>query len=352
MCVAAISWAKRAFRLKFDKEEWFIKFHQLIARLLVAPTIQIASLIQDQIVVWLEDVKEGRASKWYEKTWTGEHGYYTSASAGYNGNNMASGLESTWRYLRRDTVGNAGANMSMSLEVFAPSLLKYVKDASEKHADKMVDPKTGRGVFPVLPEADAALWKEVQQFDMLRIRLAYVEGNKTMRQAWQYSADFFNNEDAEGEGETKSFIEKLTLFRATGQSFDIARTRMTGIIMPTETLLKTLIRKGNKSFKQLEFAVHALVPQYDTLFNKTGDFMDENPGMPPEAILDIMDSFVRYTLISRSTAFSHSNSFHATGSCRFKSGPVQSCSSAPAGVASPTSYAQNLWHVPCFSIPS
>jgi hypothetical protein len=31
------------------------------------------------------------------------------------------------------------------------------------------------------------------------------------------------------------------------------------------------------------------------LFNRTDRFTDENPSMDAEAILDIMDSFVRYT---------------------------------------------------------
>jgi hypothetical protein len=43
-----------------------------------------------------------------------------------------------------------------------------------------------------------------------------------------------------------------------------------------------------------EAAVQELIPQYDLLFNHTDQFTDENPGMDVEAILDIMDSFVRY----------------------------------------------------------
>jgi hypothetical protein len=66
--------------------------------------------------------------------------------------------------------------------------------------------------------------------------------------------------------------------------------------MPTERLIKILTKmKGCDTFVKLDRAVQDLVPQYELLFNHTERFMDENPGMDAEAILDIMDSFVRYT---------------------------------------------------------
>ncbi len=141
--MAAIAWRKKSFRKYFEKEENFVKFHQMFARALEAPTEAIAMLIQDEIVAWLKAVKEMRAAVWFEKTWTGQHGYYTNASAGYVGNSKAAGRESNWRYAKRDTVGSAGSNMGMSLEVFAPSLIKYVGDTSGKHADKILCEVTG-----------------------------------------------------------------------------------------------------------------------------------------------------------------------------------------------------------------
>jgi hypothetical protein len=144
---AAIAWRKKSFRKYFKKDENYVKFHQLFARELEAPTEAIALLVQVEIVDWLKAVrvKEMRASLWFEKTWTGEHGYHTNASAGYVENNKASGCESHWKYAKRDTVGSAGSNlnMGMSLEVFAPSLIKYVGDTSGKHADKILCKKTG-----------------------------------------------------------------------------------------------------------------------------------------------------------------------------------------------------------------
>ncbi len=67
--------------------------------------------------------------------------------------------------------------------------------------------------------------------------------------------------------------------------------------MPSERLITILTKKkGRDTFEKLDKAVRKLVPQYELLFNHTERFMDENPGMQAEGILDIMDSFVRYTL--------------------------------------------------------
>jgi hypothetical protein len=46
----------------------------------------------------------------------------------------------------------------------------------------------------------------------------------------------------------------------------------------------------------VEDTVRDLVPQYELLFKGTNEFMEENPGIQAEGILDIMDSFVRYSL--------------------------------------------------------
>jgi hypothetical protein len=47
------------------------------------------------------------------------------ATAGYVGNNLSSGIESNWRYMRRDVVVCAGATQRISLLVFTPSLIQY-----------------------------------------------------------------------------------------------------------------------------------------------------------------------------------------------------------------------------------
>jgi hypothetical protein len=70
--------------------------------------VAITRMLQREIVVWLSEVGEARASTWFNFTWTGEHGNYTNATAGYVGNNLSSGIESNWRHMRRDVVGCAG----------------------------------------------------------------------------------------------------------------------------------------------------------------------------------------------------------------------------------------------------
>ncbi len=48
--MAAIVWRKKSFRKYFEKEDNFVKFHQIFARMLEAPTEAKAMLLQDEIV--------------------------------------------------------------------------------------------------------------------------------------------------------------------------------------------------------------------------------------------------------------------------------------------------------------
>jgi hypothetical protein len=69
----------------------------------------------------------------------------------------------------------------VSLEVFTPSHVKYVCDTSEKHVARI----------PRDPFAAPSLWKAVQDFNMLCVRLGYVEEGKVSRLEWGSAADFF-----------------------------------------------------------------------------------------------------------------------------------------------------------------
>ena len=154
-----------------------------------APTIELQVALQTAVVDWLMLNGETQAAVWYEQYWTGEHGNYTYASAGYVRSHVNMGMESSWRYLKRDTVGNAGTNMQVSLKVFAPSLCTYVSNISERHADDILDERSGRHLFPSIPTISPAMWKAVQEMDVRRILLCYVEQSAAARQIWLRVAD-------------------------------------------------------------------------------------------------------------------------------------------------------------------
>ncbi len=86
ICISctAVAWQKKAFRKYFDKAENYERFQCMAHRLLQTPTVAITRMLQRDIVVWLSEVGEARASTW---SWTGERGNYTNATAGYVGNN-------------------------------------------------------------------------------------------------------------------------------------------------------------------------------------------------------------------------------------------------------------------------
>ena len=87
--MTAIPFKKRSFRKYFVKETNYFWFHQVIARILKAPTMAVAELLQSNLVIELNTIGERRTGTWFEGTWTSERGNYinASASAEYVGNN-------------------------------------------------------------------------------------------------------------------------------------------------------------------------------------------------------------------------------------------------------------------------
>jgi hypothetical protein len=289
--VAAIAWKKKQFRSYFTREENYNKFHQLTARLLEAPTEKIMRLVQESIAVWLHSVGERRASEWWRAHHMGEFGNVSNASAGYCGTNMASGIEVYWRTIRRATIGTAGTNMSMSMEIFAPSLVKCIRDMSEKHCDQIVCEKTGKYKFPSVPVIEPATWKAVQKFNALRLQLAWVEHAKAARLQWEHVTDNLCEPD---DAEQITYTDLVKKFHDKGYHVGIARTSLTGILIPTPQFIASLQkRKLFDTFEMVEEAVRPVQEQYNMLFNDTDNFLTKYPDMDAEKILDIMDSHVR-----------------------------------------------------------
>ena len=65
-----------------------------------APTIKLQDMLQETLTRELHRLGEQRAAVWFQDTWTGEHGNYTNASAGYCRNRTSAGCEIRWRYMR------------------------------------------------------------------------------------------------------------------------------------------------------------------------------------------------------------------------------------------------------------
>ena len=225
----------------------------------------------------------------------GDLGNVSNASAGYCGTNMASGIEVSWRYIRRDTIGTAGTNMGMPLEVFAPSLVKHMSDMSEKHAYKILGKDTGMHMFPCLPCIKPAVWKSVQKFNVQRLQLSWVEHSQAMRYQWEHATDLLCEPD---DADEMVFTDLVKKFHDDGHQVDMARTNITGIIIPTVEFVASLVRRNiYDTYEKLEAAVRPVQEKYNMLFNDTNNFLENNPGADVEQILDIMESHDRRVLM-------------------------------------------------------
>jgi len=239
---SAISWSKKSFRKYCKKIANFELFHQHVARLLTAPTIELTRLLQDDIVQWLHSAREHCAAEWFEEYWCGEKGNYTNATAGYVANSLASGIESHWRYTRRDTVGTSGTNQRISLKTFAGALVRNMRTNSERHAVKLKEWTKGCFPyaalrFPTEPIISVELWKLVDKFQAERLSLSFVEGKIKARKQWSEAVALLRSCKPQN---SNSFFEMVTTFRAAGHSMPMCRTFVRGLQMPSSTFYRYL----------------------------------------------------------------------------------------------------------------
>ncbi len=238
-------------------------------RLLEAPTVEITGLLQDSIENWLGENGEIRAADWLSTYWMGEHGNYTNANAGYVGSNKSAGIESHWRYTKRDTIGGAGSNKRISLSVFIPSLVQYVKDSSKRHTSKILCSTTGAHRFPSAPSIGTTLWGKIQQFKLIRLLLSVSEGNSANEKLWQDELYFFHDEQFPTDA---PFTELIKSYRDARKHPKIARSLLGAIIMPTNALIGKLKNTGYTEFEHLEAHVAEARAPYEVLLNKPNEF--------------------------------------------------------------------------------
>ena len=276
------------------------------------------------------------AAKWFEETWTGEHGNYTNASAGYVGTNKSAGLESHWKYMRHDTIGSAGSNRRLSLAIFAPSLVKYVRDTSEKHADKVLDSKSGIHKFPSVPTITTELWNAVQKFDVARLALSTVDGCISSQEQWDHEIYFFHPPDQEIEESQEasasplSITQKISDYRAAGRKIGLARSAILGVLMPSTKAMKQMRHKfkltGFTTDNLTTMATHLLPlrEKYLDLFHRTAEWNTKHADVNVDMTLDILETFERYCSSFSLCVFSLTYSLqqHRIAPLKFKCGQM------------------------------
>jgi hypothetical protein len=261
-------------------------------KLLEAPTEAIARVVQSMIVDWLRSVKEPHASKWFEKEWTGEHGNYTNASAGYVGNNKSNGGESHWKYVRRDTIGCAGSNKRMSIGVWLPLLFKYLEALSRRHAEKIKCPVTGVHSFPTLPVITNKIWAKFHKFDVLRLLCSFVTGGTGPNKLWEEELRFFM--EMYTADMSTPFSDMMAAYQKAGKKISTARTNLGAVYIPTTDLLMRmkLAPEIDTLDKACGYAGESLA-LYEALFDTPDQFIIDHPAMSPMHVLQVMESFVR-----------------------------------------------------------
>ncbi len=123
--------------------------------------------------------------------------------------------------------------------MFGPSLVKCMKDMSEKHCDKILCEKTGKYKFQSVPVIEPATWKSVQKFNGMRLQLAWMEHSQAARLQWDHVTDLLREPD---DAEKIPLTDLVKKFHDNGNRVGLARTHITGILVLTPEFLASLAK--------------------------------------------------------------------------------------------------------------
>jgi hypothetical protein len=162
-------------------------------------------------------------------------------------------------------MGGAGSNKRISLRVFIPSLVQYVKDSSKRHASKILCSTTGAHRSPSAQSIGTTLWGKIQQFKLILLLLSVSEGrcNAANEKQWQDELNFFHDEQFTAD---TPFTELIKSYRDARKHPKVARSLLGAIIMPTNALIGKLKNRGDTKFEQLEAHVAEARAPYEVLF--------------------------------------------------------------------------------------
>ena len=173
-------------------------------------------------------------------------------------------------------------------------MLAYMTALSERHAKSLLNPTTGEHHLRSVPVIRSEIWKEVQRIDTRTLMLTFCEADAATQKTFDRAMDAIA---AEGTDET-SLMTKIAMWQDRGQQIKIARTSCISFIVPTTKIIRRRYKIGCHQLMDNEAELTPLRVKYQLLTSKRGElqeFYDTYPGLGPEHMLDIMDSFCRLT---------------------------------------------------------
>ena len=93
-------------------------------------------------------------------------------------------------------------------------------------------------MFPSLPKISPAMWKSVQQFNPLRLQLAYVEHSQATRFQWDHVTDILCAPDDVDDVPFTDLVKRFHDARHPLIPLHIELTSITRILIPTDEFIE------------------------------------------------------------------------------------------------------------------
>ena len=126
-----------------------------------------ADTAQELLVTYVREVLEQpRAANWFEGTWTGEHGRWSLAHAGYTWSNNNMGQEVDWRDLKQE------CPPSVTLGTHIGALVGLIEQLGDEHRVYLA--KTVANLFPYAQIITKRTYDKMQSVHYCTLQLSFI----------------------------------------------------------------------------------------------------------------------------------------------------------------------------------
>jgi hypothetical protein len=209
-------------------------------------------IMQAKMIDWLRTADSDQTADWWERYWTGP---WTLADCGYGNCTHQNHQEGSWRPLKRGTGCGAHGDKRQALATFVCHLNDYIRDASEKQEQKLID--AGRpGRFISNPEVTKREWDAISDLHPKTLILCAAmgldaEGNEAYA---ELCADIILSGSADDPlylRIQKFHRNKISAYVATGGKeeeyvWNLRKKYVAQIMVPSNRLMYTLDPKGTR----------------------------------------------------------------------------------------------------------
>ena len=167
---SAIARYTHKFRSYFKDQANYSDFHDYLSQIIRNPYPHLVEHITECLCVYLREVNELDAEKWFRENWTGQRGRYMLAHCAVAVTPNQNGLESSWRYLKSATSDNE----TVCIAFFLSALFHYMAEKAKELMAQLIKDNIPLHAYNSCPRIDRHMWEALQNMHRHTLAMTFL----------------------------------------------------------------------------------------------------------------------------------------------------------------------------------